>query len=358
MEGLYFFHSNRFPLVVCKCLLYSLVIIVICSFILSCSTKGPTVKPDKAGIIHDENSSMKTDVSQTSYKNESQSKEFLDAEKLYRRFWIHIFMIEVACELYHDTYLTLPDELSDLFDGFMLIWPGNVYSNGPVKILDSEPDPDNPDHRGNIYYQRYDSHEATLKFILPDIKNIQRDKTKWITSEQRIVSDTAKLLLNPQEERLKPSSKTAIFLVETTQAERYKYGYIQLISQNLSYLIDDSLIRTGNLDNSLVDLIKGGDYYFIDKGIETIRKNVKEKLIVFDFGSLQNESYFYLDCRNHSSESHPLCRRFDSLKGYSGDIEYLSECPVFDTVKVISSSQEILTLMVPENLVISKKDIL
>jgi hypothetical protein len=337
------------------------IIMMTILFFFSCSGRQPLVKPDGTGKKVDRGNVLKTSPLRVNNSSENMTNKYKEAEKQYRRFWTHIFLIEIACELYHDTYLTLPDELTDLCDGFMLLWPGNVYQQGhPVKILNSMPDPDNPHHRGNVYYQRYDGHEAILKFIIPDIRAYQTDKTKWILSEQRIVSDTAKLLLNPQEEGMKPSSKAARFLIEATSAERYSYGHVRIVSQSLSYLLDDSLIRTGILDDALVDLITESEYFLIDKGLENIRKDISDKKIIFDFGSYRDNSYVFLNCRHPADEYKPRCRRFNPYKGISGEVESLPECPMLtnETIGTLFSSDDVLNLTMPDDISISKKDVI
>jgi hypothetical protein len=334
------------------------VLLIVAFLPFGCAKKEPLVKPEsnsaKGEKVSSENNMDNID------KNPVTSKEYLDAKKQYTRFWSHIFLIEIACELYHDTYLTLPDDLSDLLDGFMLIWPGNIYQGGPVKILNSIPDPENPNHRGNVYYELLDGHEATLKFVIPDLKNFTPGREKWILSEQRIVSDTAKLLLNPQEEKLKPSSAVSQFLLEATKEERYRYGYVKLMSQSLSYLIDDSLMRKGILEDTLVNLVDKGNYYFIDTGIQTISKNVVDKKITFNFGTFQDPSHAFLDCRFPADDHHPMCRRYNPSKGLSGEVEYLRECPIMttDSTRILFSPDSIINLTIPDEIILSKEDVI
>jgi hypothetical protein len=333
---------------------YVLLIVVFLHF--GCAKNEPFVKPENN---HVDGASYPLKDNKSNSNENLRTDEYMVAEKEYARFWSHIFLIEIACELYHDTYLTLPDDLSALLNGFMPIWPGNVYQRGPVKVLNSLPDPENPNHQGNVYYQLLDGHQATLKFIIPDLKNFTSGKERWILSEQRIVSDTAKLLLNPEEERLKPSSAVSQFLLEATKEERFRYGYVKLMSQSLSYLIDDSLIRKGILEDTLVDLVDKGNFYFIDTGIQTIRKNVVDKKITFNFGSFQDSSYAFLNCRFPADDYHPVCRRYNPSKGLYGEVEYLRECPVMtdDSTQILFSSDNIVNLIIPDNLILSNEDV-
>ena len=152
-----------------KIMKISFILTLMICLLLACSEKQPSVKPEKN---HSEKRSTNVNGEKDTRSYDSvaasTSEEYLAAKKKHQRFLTHICLIEISCELYHDAYDKLPDDLSGLFDGFLFLWPGNIYGEGPVKVLKTSPNPDNPEHRGKVHYWRLGSHEGYLEFIVPD----------------------------------------------------------------------------------------------------------------------------------------------------------------------------------------------
>jgi hypothetical protein len=115
--------------------------VLIC-FVISCSENEPArIKPenvnskDNMGIISNE---RRLD-NQTKFDEPDILSD--PSLTLQRRFINHISMMELGCGYYHDAYGRMPVTLDDLKNGFMLIWPGDVYSGEPLKEIKDKPNP-------------------------------------------------------------------------------------------------------------------------------------------------------------------------------------------------------------------------
>jgi len=230
----------------------------------ACGNSTPVVKPDKKPdnqglpqIKPDNKSDNKPETNVlTDFAHEDRSINSLSEMALMDfRSSCHISMIELAYGHYHDAYSEMPSNPADLLNGFMFVWPGNVYGVGPVKVLETPPDPSKPSDRGHIYYNRINDHEATIQYISLDRENSVEGVPVWVLGERVVYSDTARYALNPDDWKKTTSGMIGRQIADYSSEERYRYGYRKNLSQSISFMLDDALWRLSRLDDSFDNVL-------------------------------------------------------------------------------------------------------
>jgi len=297
-------------------------------------------------------------VSRITESSDMTSLSNLEILRLHERNRTHISIIGDACEYYHDAHFKYPSDLTELLDSFMFFWPGNVYLGGQVKVLNSRPDPLNPDHLGQVFYRRNNDHEAYIEFIRPHWEESLDQEPEWKVVEIKTFSTTAEYLSDP--ERRKHSLKGGFYnqMSHLNDDERYVYNFRRNLSQGMSYIMDDALGRKGMLEDSFIELLVEGRYYILKNGYETLKDQVKKVQIFFDMGKYDDNIYAYKMCGDPYTEIKRECRKFDPAKGEFGEIIHFIECPESDAgATSIFSSFGLDELEIPENLIITKDDV-
>jgi hypothetical protein len=288
-------------------------------------------------------------------EKENKKKTILpeDLTKTYFRNLNHISLIEISCGFYHEIYWEMPDSLTQLFNGLMFVWSGNIFNDGPVKILSSPPEPDNPNHIGNIYYEKLNQHEAIMKYLNINRKLSTNEKYVWEIVERKVYSLTAKCMTDPVYKRDNPLCSLVNKLEHMSAKERYHYCYIKILSQSISYMSADSLMRTGFLDDSFAKVLSEGKYYVTRNGYDELKKITQKHDILFMMGTFNDGIHVYYTCLDPLEEFGMNCWMFDRSKGESGEIVYDVPCPDMETPrKSILHSSDFEKINIPENLVI------
>lgn len=317
--------------------------------ILSCSS-STQVKPNPKSI-------SQPDVTAANTAQQRSSSGLASMIYQYTRSLNHRCIIEMSLSYYHDAYGRMPDDLTDMLDGFMFIWPGNAYQSGPVKILDSPPDPSKPEHLGNIYYKRYNDHEASLFSLALDMENSIDSNPVYKLGEMPIESATAAYLLHPDDFSTNPYVNIGYSLKDLSVDELRKYAYRRNLSQNISYVLNDNLKCTGYMDENLGNILIHSRYYISKPGLDNLKQKATQNEIYFDMGKYLDDKHVYYICREPDKEKTPECRFFDDDEGDYGGIAYNVKCPdSVDSVSVISS-QNINELSIPENRFLDIEDL-
>ena len=350
--------------------LYPLIIfsLLVLSCLTGCKSSTPLVKPDSAAKNHAEELKEKEGsdaddelkmVAQITESGEMESLSNLELLRLHQRNRMHISTINHACEYYHDTYFEYPSDLTELLDDFMLFWPGNVYLGGQIKILNSKPDPSNPDHLGQVFYQRNTYNSAYIKYIKPYWEESIDQEPEWKVVEVEIYSMSAAYLSDPV--KLEHSIKGHFYkqMLDMHEDERYVYNFTRNLSQGLSYIMNDALARRGMLEDSFIELLVVGKYYLSKNGYETLKDQVKNHKIYFDMGKYADSNYAYKMNGDPYGEIERDCRKFDPSKGEYGKIIQHVDCPESDNeARSLFSSFNFDELEIPESLLITKEDVL
>jgi len=320
-------------------------VIIFCLMIfltMSCS-ESPQVKPDSKSVSQPDVPSIDADQERISYA--------MAAKKILHFLSInHIAVIELSCSYYHDAFGKMPDSPTDMLDaGFMLVWPGNTYQQGPIKLLDSPPDLSKPNDMGNIYYKRYDDHTASIFFLSLNFSESTDDNPVWKLVEMKIESATAAYALHPDSSDTDPYVIIGYQLKDLSKDELMRYGYQRNLSQTLSFIVNDSLKRTGQMDDSFGNMLIGGRYYLSKPGLQFLKNKVAKNETYFDMGKYADGLHVFYLCKEPDEDRDIECRKFNDSIGDIGKIEYNLDCP--DSVESVSifSSQNLQDIIFPDD---------
>jgi len=192
-----------------------------------------------------------------------------------------------ACGYYQYSHGVLPQKLSDLLDGFIVAWPRCVYTNQPIKEINTMPDPENPEHIGKVYYERIDDFSGNICYLAIDVSSFHEGNPKWGVEKQGIRF----LVFN--EKTRKGSFPNA--LAEMPPAKRQNIAYRVHLFYLFQIMLEEQIERTGTIANSFDGLFYDNGFCLFRNGIENLRKEIASGNADFELGhcSATQENIYY-----------------------------------------------------------------
>ena len=249
---------------------------------LSCGNRDINVKPDKTSTPPTTTPEME-DNRQALLKS-PEAMEIINEDLADMN---HIYVIELACGHYLLSYGAFPDTLDELLDGFTFLWPENIYTGKPEKILDSMPDPDNQEDIGGVYYERINDYSAQIHWLGRFPSDSESTGYEWTLGSHSIKPTVNKSMDSTEYEE--PS-----FLTEMEPNEREWYGIERNLQMTLPFVIYDGIDRRSSVEDNILDILNASQYYISKSGYEKLQTGVNEGMIKFDIGSLGDAEHFYL----------------------------------------------------------------
>ncbi|MFH1514803.1 MAG: hypothetical protein ABIG42_05015 [bacterium] len=333
-------------------------ILFVLAIMLGCSnSEPPVVKPDKARtndskLIESIGKTTSTMSTQTIQEN-----QIPDLKMLYGKHKNKAMLIELACGYYHDSFNKMPSSLEDILNGFMLIWPVNAYSDGPIVSLGLPPDPQNKNDIGNIYYNQINTHEAEIQYLRPLALSVP-DSTEWEIVTDAVYSDSANYLVKSAEQEKNPATQIGYQICSKKPSERREFGFKVNLRQELVFPLFGSIASRGALHNTFHELLTDSKYYVLEEGLIVLKNTVKSGDLNFSIGKFKDGTAFYY-CYAYTEKMMLNCSRFNPNAGDRGGIEFDVECPKSTEGSIsIFSSENVSSLEIPDDLLISKQDIL
>jgi hypothetical protein len=347
-----------------KCLLFVAVLLIV-----SCTTTNgnkysePSVKPENSrkSINKPESvdvSSQTHSLASLPYHKPVDISKLSDEEiyQLKKRCYYHVSMVLHACEWYHDTYFKYPSDLSELLDGFMPFWPGNVYSGGYTQILHDPPDLSKPEYLGQIYYLRNSDHDASIIYLTL-MEESSGIKPEFRVIEEKLVSSSAAYFSDIAGNENSIRGHFTDQLMEMSENERFVYNFRMNVVQALIDMTNDSLWRKRTLDSNFTSLLDEGQFYFLESGLETLKRTVSEGNLYFEMGKYDDGVNFYQICGDPKSTLKPECKKFDPLKGKFGQIVAFIDCPEGSKRQSVFSVSDLKNLSISDKLLITKEEL-
>jgi hypothetical protein len=224
--------------------------------------------------------------------SETQAGEFRSLSMQYRNV---IQTLSDACAAYQFSHSVLPEKIEDLIDGFMVFWPGCVYNDKPLMIMDSIPDPQNPEHVGKIFYERLNNIQAKIYYLDVDIEKSQAGQLAWKVIEYNVelfIQDE----LNPDGSfKFVPPSLSNHPQNSFTAQEKFLFGFRDIFYLKIEQLVIDYLNHFGKIDTSFQDMLKNRKYFVFEKGLAKLNEYVSDGSIEFDMGAVGDGSHYYYD---------------------------------------------------------------
>jgi len=265
-----------------------------------------------------------------------------------------VSLIEEACAYYCNAYGAMPLSLENLFDGFLLLWPGNAIDGSPTKILSSPPDSSIPAQRGAVFYERINDYESYIHYSYVDTENSTSDNIVWVTKKFDVSSTWAEYIKDPSNPDNWPGGKS---LVNKTSEERIKKAYRGITHTCFVALISDCYQRKGKLDESFIQSLENSDYYFIDNGRTHLIDLTSKDEYAIDIKIIDGGEYVYYD--THAAPLPPTyCVHFDPSVKPSGKISLSYDC--LENAKSIENyitTSDFKDMAVPENRIISRDNV-
>jgi hypothetical protein len=278
-----------------------------------------------------------------------------DLQSKHMRNINHICVIEQTCSHFHDAYLRMPSDLSELVEtGFIAFWPGNIFNGGPMKILDTPPDPSNPEQLGNVFYKRISDHEATLVYLDIDRKNSTQDSAVLKIAKMEINSPTASTFLDipPDED---PYFIYGPQLMEMKEVDRARFAYKKMLSQSLSYIVADAVTRNDVVEPNFQDLLSNGAYYVSEQSLSKLRDMAEKENLKFGIGYYDaTHSFYNAEYGGEEIISTCIATAFDV--NMKKNLDYDAPIPESQPISVIDQDS-ILKIELPANLFIKTSDL-
>jgi hypothetical protein len=260
-----------------------IIMLVACFMIAGCS--NPTSEKKQA---------QKTAISVSEPEVASKSHETsnnINKEQIAKTFsnLSHYSIILEACGNYQIAKGIMPQRLEDLLDGFMLIWPGSIYTGKPVKIISVPPDATNPDHIGTVYYERVNDFEANIYFPEVDVQKTSSDgKLAWFIDKKQV------------EPRIRGTAGDKTFadsdlLSKIPPDERELLGYKMNLFHTVEIVMRSTLQEKGSLSESFNSLLNSENYYVFRNGWEKLGKLINDGKISYNFGDTGDKTNFYYE---------------------------------------------------------------
>jgi hypothetical protein len=260
----------------------------------------------------------------------------------------HKLAIQFACGYYLTAYGTMPGSLDELLDGFMFIWPGDVYTGKPVKILDSMPNATSPDDIGGVYYERINYYTAKMHFLykLPLASN--SGGNEWAVGSFNIEPTTSGVTAQDG------TWVEGDLITKMDKEDRFWFAFQSNLDHALPLLIYDSIARRNLVENNIVDLLKNSQYYIVDSGLQKMKVGLSEGRIKFDIGKVTNKNAYYYYVSDLHGNYAPIC--FDKLE--NSHISNSELCSELDLNKnSVFNSNEFDPDAFPVDVIITKLDV-
>jgi hypothetical protein len=213
--------------------------------------------------------------------------------KIQGRIFSDITLIETSCVQFHTAFIRMPVKLEELFDtNFVVFWPQNWKSGGPVKILDTPPDPSNPDHIGNVFFNRKGEHEASLQYLTIDLERSTEDTPVYMLVDFAIIAPLANQILgvNPGDD---PYWSLSRELKELSDNERYRYAYKEMLAQPFHFLSCFYMLENDKPAGSLQEMLTSDRFLIFSQGFEYLNKMISEENLELDLGFFDNDHAYY-----------------------------------------------------------------
>lgn len=267
----------------------------------------------------------------------------------------HISVLETACGHFHDAYLRMPSELSELLEtGFIAFWPGNIFNSGPTIVLDGPPNPADPTHLGNVFYKRISDHDAVLVYLGLDKMKSSQDSPTLKIAERKIISPTASTFLNIDPE-VNPYASLGPQMMEMSMLDRTRLAYRNMLSQSLSYIVSDAVRRNDVVEANFPDLLSKGAYYISEQGLKKLRYMAEKEDLNFIAGHFdEKHSFYHAEYVGEPVKITCIAPVYDEYMRKS--LDYESPIPETEPVSVIDQDS-IMEINLPEGLFITTTDI-
>jgi len=279
-----------------SCVLFLLITIMI----VGCSAKRNkiVVKGDDTlrGSIEESPVSSNTNREVLS-RNSPEFFEDLDNTVRYANL---VRTIAAACSGYRAAYGALPQKLDDVLDGFLLIWPVSPYTGKPFGIINTMPDPDNPNHIGKVYYERIDDSKGYLYTLNIDMDNYEEDKQEYMIEEVEIV----------RRGDLYPTAPHSKLPPEDCAWWAFNHSADSVLRTRFNGSI---IANDGSLPSDFAQMLTDNGYeqfMIVKEGLNKLREGIHSGMCTFEIGEVNYGEYYYVDanhfCRENSIMT--MCR--------------------------------------------------
>lgn len=312
---------------------------------ISCGSSKVEAKTDTSSTQQTTNSPQMTNTSKALSSNLPSNET--DAEKLELANSNHIALIQYTCGFYLTAFGSMPETLDDLLNGFAFLWPGSVWTGHPIKILDSKPDPKNPDHFDGVFYEKINSYTAKLYFLYKNPYTSGNDE-EWAMTSIDVTPRTA--TSGAKEGEWKEGS----FITEMNPNDRFWFAYQRNLYLTMPFLMYDSIDRRTVVESNIIDLLKNSKYFIVDAGFEKMKTGLGENRLTFDIGSVVDSNRYYADNADLKGNLKTNCFGLDE----NGNRSRNEKCPEAGfTRNSIFNSTDFDPNTILADLIITKTDI-
>lgn len=270
-----------------------------------------------------------------------------DEEKLDLANSNHMSLIQYTCGFYLTAFGSMPETLDDLLDGFSFLWPGSVWTGEPIKILDSKPDPKNPDHIDGVFYEKINSYTAKLYFLFKN-PYASNDADEWAMTSIDATPRTATSGAKDGE------WKEGSFITDMNPNDRFWFAYQRNLYLTMPFLMYDAMDRRTVVENNIIDLLRNSQYFIVDSGLEKMETGLGENRLTFDIGSVVNSNRYYADNADLKGNLQTNCFGLNE----NGNRSRNEKCPEVGFVRnSIFKSTAFDPNIFPADLIITKTDV-
>lgn len=223
------------------------------------------------------------------------SKQNSEAIALHRKILTSVTLVSESCKYYADAYGHVPPSIDEITKEFMTIWPGNPVSGGPVKILNTKPDPNNPAHRGNVYYSLSYAQEARVQFVTIDDRNSMPSKKIWVVEEMLIKSERGTQVDSIQKMQSSLQEGETIKLLPGNKPDEFLKYYTLNLRHQFTRPVVQSLEKTHKATESFADILNNSNFYVLADGFDYMKKLITEKKISFNISTDKNNEWVFFD---------------------------------------------------------------
>ena len=220
------------------------------------------------------------------------------------------------------------------------------------------PDPENEDHVGKAYYERVNDHMVNIHYLEVDEEASQSGKLVW----ERAKIDLKHLMGGYT---LDVTKYTFPKYVEEMNPEKRKlYGFVKgILNYELTSYMLFSLMESGSLEDSFVELLINHKYYLSEAGIQKLEEGINSGEVVFDIGEVGDGIHYYYDRVDYDRDAEEIvykrkCFKFEPYRDFY-KMDRNTECPELDqNSKSIFNSRDFDSYTFPDELIITKDDVL
>jgi hypothetical protein len=267
-----------------KFLMFPLIILLLC-MCYACEQKAPENPKD------DTKPADQTANVEQKIPDPAVLPDELIAQQIYT--FNQMALIETSFVHFHTATLSMPANPQEMIDSnFPVFWPKNTFTGAPVRWLATPPDPNNPAHRGEFYYNRVDNNQASIQFLAIDTKNSTPDNIVYRVETFDIEAPMANRARDISSDK-DPYFSLGMELAGFTQEQRYNYAYKQVIAQPLHYLISFYMKTHETPFTSMLDLLADGRYFILSNGYEHMKSMINGNNLVFQIGYIDKDHALY-----------------------------------------------------------------